>query len=86
MSKPTPEERAAEAAALADAAKLQREYERKRAVLMDEAVLITVMLRQRLPVQHPPAITDSDMLLATVTVFNALYRNAREELHAQGTP
>lgn len=72
MSTPATE-REAESRALSEAAAKQREYERQRGLVMDEAVLVTVMLKQRLPLFQPAAITDSDLLVAVATVFAALW-------------
>lgn len=74
-----------EAHALQEAAAKQREYERKRSILMDEAVLIVTMIRQRialLPGEKP--ITGDGMLNAVATLYAALAVEIREDVVQRG--
>lgn len=66
----TDEQKKAQIQSLQDAAKEQREYERKRGLFIDEAVLIATMLRQRLP-QGPgiAPVTGDGMMLAAATIY-----------------
>ena len=62
---------------MSEAAREQREYERRRGVCMDEAVLITAILRQKIedgPGKHVRSAspTASDMLSAAATIYAAL--------------
>jgi hypothetical protein len=69
----TDEQKKEQIKALAEAAKEQREYERKRSILMDESVLIVTMLKQRL--QNGPGIapiapiTGDGQLLAAAQIY-----------------
>jgi hypothetical protein len=55
---------------LNEALKEQAEYERKRGVLMNEAVLIATMIHQRLPAGPGIApVTGDGMLLAAATIY-----------------
>ena len=72
--------REVETHSLQEAAAKQREYERKRSILMDEAVLIATMIKQRialLPGEKP--ITGDGMLNAVATLYAALAVEIREE-------
>lgn len=62
---------------LTEALREQAEYERKRGILMNEAVLIATMLKQRLPSGPGIApITGDGMLLAAATIYASAMREA----------
>jgi hypothetical protein len=66
----TEDEKKTQIDALNKAATEQREYERKRSILMDEAVLVVTMLRQRIVTGPGIApITGDGILLAAATLY-----------------
>lgn len=66
----TDEEKKAQIEAMSAFAREQREYERKRSICMDEAVLIATMIRQRivagLDLSH---VTGDGVLQAAATIY-----------------